>query len=161
MTRIILVHETDIAAEPDVFAFEDPRSHREIIKAVNTGLEAAALVWDAAPAPQSAAVRPAFVPARGNHHVPAQWAVSHEPVDTVTVMERRPPVLLTPRQYDVLFGLADGLSVPQIAHRLRIAQRTGYLYLAELKERFGAQSTAQLVARALEENMLPVGSRPG
>lgn len=151
LTRIILVHETGIADEPDVFHCEDPRPHRAIVKAVNTGAQVIGLEPDPTGGEARVTVR-----ARQTGE-PWQWAVSHDPIDSVTVVEQLPPVLLSPRQYDVLFGLADGLSVEQIARRLSISARTGYLYLAELKERFGAQSTAQLVARAMEVSMLPMG----
>lgn len=155
LTRIILVHQTDDEEEPEMYTFDDPRSHRELVKAINTGAETASLLKRAVVRTRrrrGADNRRAYRSCSGPNQ---QWAISHYPADTVTVLECRPPVCLTPRQYDVLFGIHDGLGMRQIARRLGISARTGYTYLSELKERFAVQSTAQLIAHAMQQNMLP------
>jgi len=48
----------------------------------------------------------------------------------------------------VLKGLADGLTTRQICLRLKISRRTVYVYVAELKTLFQAQTRAELLSKA-------------
>jgi DNA-binding CsgD family transcriptional regulator len=61
-----------------------------------------------------------------------------------------PPVELTPRQYDVLFGLWEGKPAGEIARGLGISRRMVYEYTAELKERFGLRTVKEVVKKVLE-----------
>lgn len=61
------------------------------------------------------------------------------------------PGVLPPgwREQQVLQGLADGLSIGQIAFQFGLAQRTVRFYIMALKSRLDVQTTAQLVGRAM------------
>jgi len=124
--------------DPDsskVFEFEDPRTDRDLIKLINTGEFQFRL-----PNISTYSLR--------------QWAQSHTRSDAVTVMLGDPPVELTPRLYDVMYCMADGLNVGQIAHRLDISCRTVYGEVALLKERFGVMSKAEVILHAAERGLL-------
>ena len=133
MTQILLVLYQD--ANYLIF-YEDPRSHLQLVKDINTG---------------------AFVVGEGRD-VPAgtrQWAMSQLPIDLITVVPEPPPVQLTARHYDVLFRLASFKRASVIATELNISRRTVYAYIAEMKERFQAKSREELLANAREMGMLP------
>ena len=57
------------------------------------------------------------------------------------------PLDLSPRQRQVLQGLADGLTNKQIAARLGLHKRTVDLHIAAIKGRFGTSSRMQSVLR--------------
>jgi DNA-binding CsgD family transcriptional regulator len=57
------------------------------------------------------------------------------------------PLELSPRQRQVLQGLADGLTTRQIAARLGLHERTVDLHIAAIKRRFGTNSRMQSVLR--------------
>jgi DNA-binding CsgD family transcriptional regulator len=57
------------------------------------------------------------------------------------------PVELSPRQRQVLQGLADGLTNKQIAAHLGLHKRTVDLHIAAIKGRFGTSSRMQSVLR--------------
>lgn len=83
-------------------------------------------------------------------------AAYQDGVITITVrqkVEPRAPVppvqpKLNRRQLEVLKGLADGLTTNQICLRLKISRRTVYVYVAELKTLFQAQTRAELLIKA-------------
>jgi DNA-binding CsgD family transcriptional regulator len=60
--------------------------------------------------------------------------------------ETAPP--LSPRQWQVLQGLMEGLTTKQIARRLGISRRMVYLHVAAIKEKLDASTRAQSVGRA-------------
>lgn len=64
---------------------------------------------------------------------------------------------LTSRELDVLLMLRDGLSQEQISRRLAIAARTVRVHILTLKEKLGASSTVQCMAKAYDLGIL----RPG
>lgn len=133
MTQILLV----LNQEANYLTFyEDPRSHLQLVKAINTG---AFVVGEGRDVPY------------GTH----EWAMSQLPIDLITVVPEPPPVLLTARQYDVLFRVAAQKRASAIARELRISRRTVYEYIFELKERFHAFSRQELIDRAREMGMLP------
>jgi DNA-binding NarL/FixJ family response regulator len=159
LTRIILMLNTKNEA---MLVFDDPREPRELVKAINTGawqpVGSADAGLDSSPT--------ALAPVERAHPTAARssairhWAVSHDLLDIVTVVQEPPPVALTPRHYDVLFGLADGQPAKEIAGQLHISRRTVYLYISELKERLGANSRAHLVALAISNGLLCKASFP-
>ena len=55
---------------------------------------------------------------------------------------------LTPRERDVLRGICDGLSNPQIAARLYLAPATVKAYVSRLLDKFGVESRVGLVISA-------------
>ena len=57
---------------------------------------------------------------------------------------------LTPRQLQVLSGLAEGLTTRQMAVRLGLSQRVVGLHIASLKTRLQAQSRPEIIRRAKE-----------
>jgi len=83
-------------------------------------------------------------------------AAYQDGVITITLrqkVEPRPPAppvqpKLSRRQSEVLKGLADGLTTRQICLRLKISRRTVYVYVAELKTLFQAQTRAELLMKA-------------
>ncbi len=84
-------------------------------------------------------------------------AALQDGVITITLRQPPPPSApaarptradLSRRQLEVLRGLADGLTTRQLCLRLRISPRTVYTYIAGLKTLFGAQTRAELLAKA-------------
>lgn len=137
MTSIILVMDP---VTQTTKILNDPRSRRELVKAINTGV--LVVGKEVLKNPRT-----------------RQWAVSHAPLDVVTVHLRRPPVHLTERHYDILYGLADGKTIEQIAHDLRLSIRTVYMHVAVLKHRLGAVSLTHLLLLAAEKGL--IGDEPG
>ena len=80
-------------------------------------------------------------------------AVFQDGIITITlrqILDPAAPLMmgkLTRRQSEVLKGLADGLTTNQICLRLKISRRTVFLYVAELKALFHAQTRAELLAK--------------
>lgn len=133
MTRIILVLNPD---KQETYTFEDSRSHRELVKAINTG-ELVIGEGRIQPLPEQ------------------QWAMSHFATNVITVVPQPPPIALTRRQYDVLFGLYDGLDAAKIAENLGISRRTVYMNISHLKERLQSYSRFHLVGQAVKNHLLP------
>jgi DNA-binding CsgD family transcriptional regulator len=134
MTRILLIldpehHLTHIS--------EDPRPPREVMVAVNT---------------RQLAVGASELQLHGAR----QWAVAHTPVNSVVVLLQPPPVELTPRQYQVLFGLAQAQPAAQIAAGLGISRRMVYIYIAELKARFDAPTVQAVLHKAAQYGLLEI-----
>ena len=135
MTRIILV--LNLAGQ-GLYVIEDPRTPRELVMAINSGL------WQVGDST-------AHTRAGGK---PTQWAMAHPGVATVTVLVQPPPVCLSFRQYQVLYSLADGLRSKEIAERLGITERTVNEYISELKEQLEASSRAAIIHKALELGLI-------
>lgn len=55
---------------------------------------------------------------------------------------------LTPRERDILQGICDGLSNPQVAARLHLSPATVKAYVSRLLEKFGVESRVGLVIAA-------------
>ena len=71
------------------------------------------------------------------------------------VRERRePPVVLSPRESDVLRGLARGLSGPQIAAELHLSPSTIKTHLQRLYERLGVSDRAAAVAEGMRRGLI-------
>lgn len=133
MTRIIVLIDP---FAPMIYTLDDPRPRRELVAAINTG---------------------EFTPGENAFRFKdgeRQWAIGQAPLNVVVVSLNPPPIRLTRRHYQVLFGLQDGLRAAQIAAKLGISRRTVYLYIQEIKERFGAQSILQVVALSEENGMI-------
>jgi DNA-binding CsgD family transcriptional regulator len=65
-----------------------------------------------------------------------------------------PPVLLTPREIEVLIALGDGLSNKQTARRLAISPHTVKFHIESLFKKLGASSRAEAVAKGLKRQIL-------
>lgn len=132
MTRIILL----LDPEPIMtYIIDDPRSMRELVKLINT---------------EQLVVGAGELRMEGQH----QWAMAIEPLNVVTVVLESPPVNLSPRLYDVLYGLADGKRAEAIAAELDISRRTVYEYISELKERLGANTRWEVIFKAVDLGLL-------
>lgn len=124
MTRIILVIDTQPQA---TYITDDPRPVRELIKLINTGH---------------------LVIGLGDINLggPAQqYAMAMPSQNTITVMRAPAPVRISPRHYDVLYGLADGKTCDQIAMKYHLHRRTVFKYVSELKQRFDVQTRDELL----------------
>jgi DNA-binding CsgD family transcriptional regulator len=79
------------------------------------------------------------------------FAVQHGDLVIATrpVSSPRPEVHLSRREREVLSMLAEGRSLQQIGYLLHIRPRTVTGHLTHLKDRLGAGSREQLVARAI------------
>lgn len=62
---------------------------------------------------------------------------------------------LSKRQRQVLEGIAEGLTSKQIAARLGVGVRTVEFHVATLKNRFGTNTRAQSVSRAISAGIYP------
>lgn len=127
-TMILLIIDPD---EPRLAMIEDPRPIDELIKLINTGQ----LVVGAD--------QPGVAGRR-------QWAFRLDPAKMISVALEPPPVELSPRLYDVLFGLAQGLFAEQIAAQLGISRRRVYECFHLLKERFQVSNNLQLLVKAID-----------
>jgi DNA-binding CsgD family transcriptional regulator len=126
VTRIIVILAPEFCA---TYTIDDPRSPRELAAAINTGK---------------------YIVGEGEFYMECsrQWAMLHRPLQVITVVLEPPPVELSPRQYDVLYGLSDGKDAAQIAAELNITTRTVYALTAALKERFGVNSKEEMLTLA-------------
>ena len=133
MTRIILV--LDIAGQ-GLYVTDDPRTPQELVMLINSGK----LVVGAEGAAARTRTR--------------QWALAHPGIDTITVLMKPPPVRLSLRLYQVLYGLADGKEASQIAEELGISDRMVQDLVETLKKRFDVVSRPAIIQRALELGMI-------
>ena len=69
---------------------------------------------------------------------------------------RTPQGPISSREVNVLKGLRDGLSTQDIARRLFISERTARATVAAVKEKLGAATIGQAVARGYERGILEV-----
>jgi DNA-binding CsgD family transcriptional regulator len=65
-----------------------------------------------------------------------------------------PPVLLTPREIEVLVALGDGLSNKETARRLAISPHTVKFHVESLFRKLDASSRAEAVAKGLKRQIL-------
>ncbi len=65
---------------------------------------------------------------------------------------------VSPRQYDLLMALWDGLSNKQIADRLRVSEVTVSFHLRELRKKIGCRQNREIIPRAYSLGLL--GSLP-
>lgn len=79
--------------------------------------------------------------------------------DDVTELIELPPAeekpVLSPRQYEVLSYLRDGLTNPEIASRLGVTERTVKAHCQEVFDRLGARNRTAAVAAAMRLRLLP------
>ena len=81
------------------------------------------------------------------------------PVEVVLGPDAQPLRELSPRQAQVLQGLADGLTTKEIAGRLGLHRRTVEWHIVAIKRRFGTTSRMQSVLRGAALGLCKV--RPG
>ena len=65
-----------------------------------------------------------------------------------------PSSLLSPREFDVFRLIAEGQSVPEVAERLCLSQKTVANHLTQLKDKLGATSSVALVHLAMRHKVL-------
>ena len=65
---------------------------------------------------------------------------------------------LTPRQIEVLRLMAEGLTTPQIAQRLRLSGKTVETHRGEIMKRVGIHDIVGLVRYAARVGLVPLGS---
>ncbi|WP_129788551.1 response regulator transcription factor [Promicromonospora panici] len=68
--------------------------------------------------------------------------------------------LLSPREYDVFLGIAQGLSNPEIADRLTLALPTIKTHVNRILAKLGARDRVHLVILAYEHGIAPGPPRP-
>ncbi|MGW1508291.1 response regulator [Streptomyces sp. NPDC002394] len=73
----------------------------------------------------------------------------------VALMRRPAPVVLTPREQDVLGAVADGLSNAEIGRRLVIAEATVKTHLLRVFAKLDVGDRTRAVVVALEKGLLP------
>jgi two-component system nitrate/nitrite response regulator NarL len=62
--------------------------------------------------------------------------------------------LLTPREHEVVRGIADGLSVPQIANQLHLGASTVKTHVQNLYEKLGVSDRGAAVAEAMRRRLV-------
>jgi DNA-binding NarL/FixJ family response regulator len=132
MTRIYIVFSVKYHA---AVILDDPRPAREIMMRVNS---------------QEERVGERQIRMTGKR----QWAMVIPVINALSIVLEPPPVDLTYRQYEVLYGIYDGKHTIDIAAELGITMRTIYFHIDNLKERFGARSIFELVYLAEEFGMV-------
>jgi DNA-binding CsgD family transcriptional regulator len=70
------------------------------------------------------------------------------------VEHREPPPELTPRQHETLEHLAQGLSTPQIAARMQVAEETARNHVRGLLRELGVHSRLEAVVKAFRNDWL-------
>ncbi len=76
-------------------------------------------------------------------------------VNTAVAAEAGSRPLLTPRQTDVLRGIASGLSTKEIAHGLGISAKTVETHRLQIMKRLEIRTIPGLVRYALQHDVLP------
>lgn len=66
---------------------------------------------------------------------------------------------LSPRQYDLLMALWDGLSNKQIAHRLRVSEVTVSFHLGQLRQKLRCCSNREILPKAYHYGLLGMTPR--
>lgn len=64
--------------------------------------------------------------------------------------------MLSPRQRDVLCGLADGKTIGQISEDLNISRRMVDVHLKNAKSKMNAKTKEQALALAVKNNLISV-----
>ena len=64
------------------------------------------------------------------------------------LQSKRQGIWFTKHQHKVLEGMAEGLSVSQIAHDMGISERQVRRHIKNIKDRLGASTSAQALGRA-------------
>jgi DNA-binding CsgD family transcriptional regulator len=128
MTRLILV--TEGGASSQHATVEDPRPWHELVKAIHTGK----LIVTGVPTPQRALVLPERA--------------------ALAVVNDLPPVLLTEKQYDILFLIARGLTLGQISLEMHISTRMVSKHLENIKAAFNVWTREEALMKAVELGLL-------
>jgi DNA-binding CsgD family transcriptional regulator len=76
------------------------------------------------------------------------------PDDAVPAERREPLPDLTPRQHETLEHLAQGLSTPEIAARMRVAEETARNHIRSLLRELGVHSRLEAVVKAFRNDWL-------
>ncbi len=132
MTRVILVTGD---ARQGIIITSDPRPLYELVKVVNTARQAVSLsnVKLAGPAPRRAVALP-----------------SHATLAVLTA----PPPMLNEAGYDMIYWLANGLTLDQIAVQAGISRRMVSYQLEQLKEYMHVSTREEILMRAVDMGIL-------
>ena len=84
---------------------------------------------------------------------------NHAVHPSVTEMDRRTHLGLTPRETEILELLVEGLNQAQIAQRLVISPNTVATHIQRILVKLGVHNRAQAVASAVREGLVPLGTR--
>ncbi|MFL5928347.1 MAG: LuxR C-terminal-related transcriptional regulator [Gaiellaceae bacterium] len=76
------------------------------------------------------------------------------PNDPTPTARREPPPHLTPRQHETLEHLAHGLSTPEIAARMQVAEETARNHVRALLRELGVHSRLEAVVKAFRNEWL-------
>ncbi len=77
-----------------------------------------------------------------------------EPAGFAAAEEEEPPVLLTPREMEILSAISEGLSNKHIARRLGISAHTVKFHLEAVFAKLDAGSRAEAVAKGLRRGLI-------
>jgi DNA-binding NarL/FixJ family response regulator len=90
-----------------------------------------------------------WIPPPPFEHIPIASLQAVCQGDLVTVTASLPDGIpnVGPRQKEVLVALAEGLTVRQIAYRLKMSPRMVKLHIAELKKKFSSATREELIRK--------------
>jgi DNA-binding NarL/FixJ family response regulator len=71
-----------------------------------------------------------------------------------TQTRMHPSSLLSPREFDVFRLIAQGQTVPEVAERLNLSQKTVANHVTQLKDKLGATSSVALVHLAMRHKVI-------
>lgn len=77
--------------------------------------------------------------------------------DPDTEADPHPAPHLTPREIQVLELLANGTTIKQAAHRLHVSRRNIVRLLGRARERLGAKTRDETIARAVARGWIALG----
>jgi DNA-binding NarL/FixJ family response regulator len=86
--------------------------------------------------------------------LPARRVGRFEPPGFAAAEEEGPPVLLTPREMEILTAISEGLSNKHIARRLGISTHTVKFHLEAVFAKLDAGSRAEAVAKGLRRGLI-------
>jgi two-component system, NarL family, invasion response regulator UvrY len=88
--------------------------------------------------------------------------LSHDVAQAVALRAQgeqpEPPIVLSPREFEVLQMLARGATLADIATRLNLSEKTIANYQSSVKQKLGASNNIQIVQNAVRLGLLPSGN---
>lgn len=96
-----------------------------------------------------------FGPVSARFEDPANPGVDDEETQNFPLPQVETGARPSPRQQQVLEGIAEGMTNLEIGERLGVTERTVKAYASELYEKLGVHNRAGAVAEALRQGLLP------